>query len=468
MKRINWYTGTVMLMLLTGSGSMVCGQSSILEEYIRTGLENNMTVRKTYLSYEKNLAALSEAKGYFLPGLSFNARYTVARGGRTFEFPAGDMLNPLLQNITALNSAMAGINPMYPVIPSYPSVDNISFRFYRPSEHETKLSLVQPIFNPAIYYNYKIKKREAEMGIQGIEISRRTVVKQITDTYYDYLRAYGFDQLAGELIRLATENARVCNSLFNNNMITRDILSKAESDLASAKMKKAETNGAVNSAAALFNFHLNRNLEEPILRDTSVIITHPVVDLDESMEVSAEKRPETSLMDSWLEANRLFIKLTSSEALPVVAGAADYGFQGEEYRFGSEDDFVLASVALRWNISSGRTNRNKIRQAMIDREVLEVNREELVKQIELQVLTSYYSLLSAHEAAEAAAAALEPAGEAYTVAKARFREGQESYAGLLESQTMLMKAREEMLDRQYRFMKEKTAFSLATGNMTIK
>jgi hypothetical protein len=92
---------------------------SIIDEYIRTGLENNLTIRKMDLTHEKNIAALREAGGYFLPGFSFNARYTIARGGRTFDFPAGDMLNPLFQNITALNNSMAAINPCsLPLIPT--------------------------------------------------------------------------------------------------------------------------------------------------------------------------------------------------------------------------------------------------------------------------------------------------------------------------------------------------------------
>ena len=468
MKRPNLYRVIVLLMLLGGAGSRVCGQGGILDEYIRTGLENNLSVQKMRLTYEKNIAALEEARGYFLPGLSFNARYTIARGGRTFEFPAGDMLNPLFQNISALNTAMAAINPMYPSLPAYPSAENIVFKFYRPTEHETKFSLIQPLFNPAIYYNYRIKQVETEIGLTGIEITGRTLVKQITDAYYDYLRSHEFDRLADEVIMLATENLRVCNSLYSNNMITRDIVLKAEADLAGAGMTKSETTGALNSSQALFNYLLKRDLREPIIRDTSIVAVPGGETLAESISLAPSRRPETALIDKWLEANRHFISLTRADALPVVAGAVDYGFQGEKYSFGKDDDFLLASVVLRWNISAGNTTRSKTRQAKIDREMLELNREELENQIELQVITAYYDLNTAFEASEAAARALEPAIASFRMTRARFREGEVSYAGMLEAQTMMIKARQQLLDRQYRFMKEKTAYNLATGNITIK
>lgn len=459
----------ITFLIITGPASVtVYAQDSILDEYIRIGLENNITIQKANLSYEKSLAVLHEARGYFMPALSFNARYTVARGGRTFEFPAGDMFNPLFQNLTALNSAMAAINPGFPSLPPYPSVDNISFRFFRPTEHETKLSLVQPLFNPALYYNYRIRKVETLIGLDNMEISRRTLVKQISDAYYDYLRSAGYQRIADELVALATENLRICTSLWNNNMITRDILYKAEADLAEARMKLAEATGGVNTSRSLFNFHLNRDLREPVIADTTLMPLLPAFTLMEGIEGSTDRRPELTVMERWLEANDLFIRLNRAESLPVIAGAADYGFQGEKYRFGKEDDFMLASVVLRWNIAAGSTTRNKTRQAMLDREMLELSRQELEKQIELQVINTWHNMLTAHEAAEAAAAALEPADASYRIVRARFREGQEAYGQLLEAQTLLTRAREEMLDRQYRFMKEKTAFMLATGKITTK
>ncbi len=443
------------------------GQVSIIDEYIRTGLENNLTIRKMDLTHEKNMAALREAGGYFLPGFSFNARYTIARGGRTFDFPAGDMLNPLLQNITALNNSMAAINPLFPAIDPYPAVENLSFRFYRPREHETKFTIVQPLFNPAIFYNYKIKKEEAEMGLTGIEISKRSLSQQITSAYYDYLRSWEYDRLADEVVLLATENLRVCNSLFNNDIITRDVLYRAEADLAEAKMKKAEASGALRSSSALFNFLLNRDLNDPIIRDTTIFVSMPVSTLDEVLEGSVQRRPEIALMDSWLAANNHYIKLTRADALPVIAGAADYGFQGEDYRFDANSDFMLASIVLRWNIYAGSTARNKTRQALLDREILEANREELKSQIELQIITSFYNLQAAYEAAESAASAITPARASFTLTRSRFREGLEPYAALMEAQTMMVKANQELLNRQYIFKKEEAAFRLASGNISF-
>ena len=85
------------IILMTGLTMMACGltqaQNPILEEYIREGLASNQALKQRQLDYAVNLAALKEAKGLFFPDISFNARYTLAEGGRMIEFPVGDLLN---------------------------------------------------------------------------------------------------------------------------------------------------------------------------------------------------------------------------------------------------------------------------------------------------------------------------------------------------------------------------------------
>ena len=66
----------------------------VLDDYIRYGLDNNLTLQQKQSGYEKSIEALREARSLFYPGLSFNARYTLSDGGRIIDFPVGDFLNP--------------------------------------------------------------------------------------------------------------------------------------------------------------------------------------------------------------------------------------------------------------------------------------------------------------------------------------------------------------------------------------
>ena len=99
------------LLLSMLSLTIATGQNDQLKNYIDQALESNIALQRKELSYTKSLEALKEAKAMYLPNLSFNSRYSVANGGRAFEFPIGDLMNPVYQNLNLLNSYGQAADP---------------------------------------------------------------------------------------------------------------------------------------------------------------------------------------------------------------------------------------------------------------------------------------------------------------------------------------------------------------------
>ena len=78
-----------------------------LDNYIKTALSNNETIKQQQFLLTKSLYALKEAKSLFLPSVGFNGTYTLAGGGRTVDIPVGDLMNPVystLHQLTSTNS----------------------------------------------------------------------------------------------------------------------------------------------------------------------------------------------------------------------------------------------------------------------------------------------------------------------------------------------------------------------------
>jgi len=129
-------------------------------------LDSNNGLKQKQLDYAGDLSALKDAKGLFFPDISMHARYTVSRGGRTIEFPVGDLLNPVYSTLNLLTASEV-----------FPQIENQEFSFYRPTEHETKLSLVQPIFSSDIVHNYRIRKQYTEIARIDLEQYKRELIK---------------------------------------------------------------------------------------------------------------------------------------------------------------------------------------------------------------------------------------------------------------------------------------------------
>ncbi len=130
----------ISILWLTGIALQTTAGESVLDNYIKSGLANNLALNRKLSSYEKSIQALKEAKGLFYPRVSINARYTVAKGGRII--PVGDMVGSIINNLNSLNDIVLGSTIDYTELTSQ------EFQFFRPKEHETKISVIQPLFNP--------------------------------------------------------------------------------------------------------------------------------------------------------------------------------------------------------------------------------------------------------------------------------------------------------------------------------
>jgi outer membrane protein len=418
--------------LFTMGMSLMCtilqAQNPYLEAYIREGLESNKSLKQKQLDYAVDLAALKEARGMFLPDLSLNARYTVARGGRIIEFPVGDLLNPVYSTLNMLTASE-----------SFPQVENQEFPFYRPTEQETKLSLVQPIFNSDIVQNYQIRKQYAEIARIDVDRYKRELIKEITQAYYDHQKASNLLALADTSLSLVHENLRVSQRLFENDKVTIDAVYRSESELSRVEVQRAQANTMVESSRAYFNFLLNRSLDAPVelMAETPVPLE---LSLEEASNLALQNRDELHQIEEYMQLNEHITSLHRGKNIPGLFGVVDYGIQGEQYSFTSEDDFMLASLVMRWNLFQGTTNHQKVQQSRIEGEKLDELYLETQQQISLEVINHFYGLQAAFESVESAEKQTLSAMRAYKLISRKYTEGQSSLLELIDARTSLTSA----------------------------
>jgi outer membrane protein TolC len=267
----------------------VSGQDPALEEYIRIGLENNLALKQKKSNYAKSMEALNQARAYYFPAISLNARYTLANGGRTIDFPVGDLLNPVYSTLNYLTNSNA-----------FPQIKNQTFNFYRPHEQETRLELIQPIINPAIGYNYKISKELSKASNADLNAFRRQLVSDIKTAYYSYQKTIRLKDLVNETRALLIENIRVNKSLYENEKVTIDVVYRSEAELSKLEQSEAIVIKNNKMAASWLNFLLNRPFDTGIKRvETADLITE-LISLENAEQLAFGNREELDLMDYYL------------------------------------------------------------------------------------------------------------------------------------------------------------------------
>ncbi len=413
-------------------------QNNVPEKYIQEGLQSNLTLKQKQASYEKSIFALKEAKGLFLPNLSLNARYSVADGGRIIDFPVGDMMNPVYSTLNQMTQTN-----------QFPQIENEEIQFMRPTEHETKLRLVQPLFNSQIYYNSKIKSELTNVEKADIESYKRELVAEIKTAYYNYLKTVQVLKLTEKTTELLKENIRVNERLFANDKITIDNVYRSKAELSKLEQNIAEAVKYNKSAKAYFNFLLNKPLESEIEISDETIISFTETELQYSTENAINNREELYMLKSYENVNNYNLKMNKFNKAPNLIAVVDYGFQGAEYNFTSDDDFIMASLVLSWDLFKGFQNKSKIRQATIDKQIIETKYKETENQIRLQVINSYYELEAAGKAITAAEQEKLSAGKSFEIINKKYKEGQANLIQFIDARTTMTNAEYNVIITTY-------------------
>lgn len=441
----------IMISLLISIQQISWAQSKVMEKYIEEGLKNNLALTQKNLSWRKSQMALKEARGLFMPQVSFEASYTRARGGRKLNFPIGDLINPVYSTLNQLTGS-----------DRFPTVENVNEQFLPDNFQETKLRFIQPLFNPDIHFNRQIKREMVAMQRNTEAAYRKELTKEIKVAYYQYLQTQEVLKIYEESRGLLNEILRVNKKLVKRHKITKDAVYGAEYQISKLDAQVAQTQQQAQASSAYFNFLLNRDLAENIEVDAKLAkkITAPTL---EQMAGMQGKREELLQIQNGINANAQLIKMNKFNAYPKVNLVVDAGFQGFGYQFNEDQRFWLAQISLRWDLFKGFQNKAKIQQSQIERSLLQKRLTEAQKQFQLQQRVARYAVLSAYQSIETNTKAQRLINEQLKISRKRHAQGQIPYYELLQTQTNYTNNKIQLAIAQYNFLIKKAELERAVG-----
>ncbi|MBN1273275.1 MAG: TolC family protein [Candidatus Aminicenantes bacterium] len=437
--------------------------STPLQEYIDRGLKSNLALKQQEFSLENSLENLREAKGLFSPTISVQARYSRAGGGRIIDFPVGDLTNPIYRSLNELYR-FHGISASFPT-----DIPNERIPFLRPEEQETKLRLIQPLFQPVILYNVKIKSSISKAQEAQVAAFKRQLTADIKSAYYTYLKTVRIVELLEKTRLLLEENLRVSRKLYENGKATEDVVFRAEAELAGLDQKRTEAEKNRTQAASYFNFLLNRELDAHI---KAAKVRHPTttnhMDLETAFERALQNREEFLQMKHAVRAAAGQVSLAQSRFLPSVSAVFDYGIQGEKYSFKKDDDYWMASLIFEWTLFNGNRNKAQKAQAILAQKKMEAQRTELQKQIKLQVQEGYFALKAAVKALSAAAEREKSAKRSFDIVAKKYEYGTVPQIAYLDARTTLTDASINHIIILYDYCIQEAAFERVTAAVELQ
>lgn len=389
---------------------------------IREGFKKNLALARERLAEDQSEAAVRQARALYLPTLSFDARYSRTSG----VLDVGDLVNPAydaLNQITGSNRFPTDIDATLPLA------------------QETRFRLGQPVYNPAIQANYEASK--SLRGLQGAQLraAMRRLAADIQTAWLQHASASRVVELYQSTLTLVRENVRVNERLLAAGSITPEAVLRARADMSEVEQQLAEAEERQSAARRAWNLLLDRPLDTPVpaIPDDALAVELPSA--PDGLVRTALARREELEQTTWGErAAEAQERAATGSFLPTISVGVDYGVQGQEYRFGPDDDVLVASVVVQWNLFNGGRDVARRQQATLEARRARTQREELSRRIELEVRQTYDAARVASQATRTASDRVAAARRAFELVARRREEGLASQVEFIDARSAYTRA----------------------------
>jgi len=424
-----------------------------LDEYIQEGLTSNQSIKQQAFLLEKNVYALKEAKRMFLPEVTFSTAYTKADGGRTIDFPTGDLLNGVYATLNQLTGSS-----------SFPQLQNESIQLNPDNYYDAKFRTTWPVLNAELIYNRRIKQQQVDLQKAEIQLYKRELVKEIKTAYYNYLKAINAVKIYESSLGLVKEGLRINTALYTNSKVNNTTVIRSANEVSKMNASLIAANKTAESARNYFNFLLNRSLTDSILTDD-------IKELPEQnylLSNNVTGREELSKLRIAKDINGNLTGLAKSYLIPKIGTYLDLGSQAFDWRFNTQSRYYFWAISLEWNLFSFGKNSSKVKQTLSERQSISAQTDYVQQQLQMELKVRQNDMQKVIAGYDAAQSQLKTNQKYYQDMLRLYKEGMAIYIELLDAQNQLIDSQLQANIALFDTWISYTAIERANASFTIQ
>lgn len=411
-----------------------------LEECLRIGIENNLSLAGSRNELRKAKHLLSENRAKLLPQVSAVAGFN-------------DNFNPPV----SVTDGSAYGNP-------YNVTKTLQYNA------SAGLQLQMPLYNQTVYTAIDIARTMNELNRLSYEKAREDLILQISKMYY--LGQNTVEQLAliqENRVRLQ-ELRDITQAFFDNGMVMEVDVKRVNINLENLQVQYDNAKSMLVQQLNLLKYVMDYPAEEEIAltpvnpeQVESVSLTGLRSDLYELQLLESQKKLAGQQKDLIRQGYLPSLSLTGSWMYSAYTDKARHWFHS-----GPSNHWYPSSglgLTLRVPIFDGLDKRARIRKAQIDEENARLNYENMRKNMETQYLNATNDLMNNQRNFQKQKDNYLLAEEVYQVTTDRYREGIASMTEVLQDEMRMSEAQNNYLSAHYNYQVANLTLLKLTGQL---
>ena len=389
-----------------------------LEEAVAAGLEASPGLHASRMKVESTAAKSREIEAGRLPSLKFGGGYT-----RLSEVPPFEVTLPISPD---------------PIVVSQNYFNNFNLR----------LGVQQPLFTGFRLQAGAESARMLEKSAgQDLQKDRAEFIFAVKNAYWGLARAREFEKVVDENIRQVGEHLKDVRAFFDQGLLTKNEVLRAELELSNAEIMRIDARNAAEVALTSLDSLIGLPLDTDVDLTTSAESQASRLPAGEgpSIEAALADRPELKSAEFRIRATDLGVKAARAGLYPQVFLSGNYYYLRPNPRFmpaldklkGTWDVGISVSFDIwNWGQTKSQTDQAKAHLAQV-RDA----RKLLEDQAVLEITQCRLTLARANEKTRVAGQAVGQAEENLRVTRERFKQGVALNTDVLDADVVLLQAR---------------------------
>lgn len=339
-----------------------------------------------------------------------------------------------------------------------------------PTNMSGQMAISLPLIAPQLWKTIQLTQKDMELAIESSRASKIDMVSQVKTAYYSLLLAQDAYQALLTGYNNAALNAKIVTDKYNQGLVSEYDKLVADVQLRNQKPQVVNGENAIRLATMQLKVLMGVDIHAPIIFAGN-LNEYEAEMFDDLMKLQSD----TSLVDN-SQLKQIDIQkrqLELSKKINLLGYAPTLGFNLNAGWYGMGDKLKLNNyfwtptsgigLTLSIPVFSGGQKYYKNKQNKVSLLNLDLQRDNVVRQLELSVTNSLNSIQTAVEQVESNRESVVQAEKAFTISRKRYEVGSGTLLEMNSSETALTQARLQYAQSIYDYLSARATLEATLG-----
>jgi len=407
----NYIIPAIVLTLLFGSTANAQDRVITLDEAIKLGVDNSNVVKLSHAKVDEAISQYNQAKDQALPSGKASFGYDRAQipankvefGSSTLNLPSS--ANAYLGNIS-LNEVILGAHKL------------------RYAQQSTELL--------------------AQVARLGVDNDKDQITYDIIESYYTLYKVLQSKKVVEQNIATIDDQIKQAQRFFDQGLVTKNDVLRFQLQRSNIQLTGIDLE--TNRKIVNYNLDVLLGLPETTQLAISEIVkeNQQVGPVSGYVDTALANRIEVKQLDLRSKVAETNINSIKNNTLPTLAASTSayyIGFSADPIpQSGKYITPITIGLNLSWNFSSLWDNKNKVTQAKIQQQEVELNKAIEINEVKKQVNQSYQNYVQALDKIKLLQTSIDQAGENNKILESKYRSNIASATDRADAEVLLFQA----------------------------